>query len=149
MYNNVQILETILLNVAFTIRTVCREYSRLIKERAKSDTMIELNLAICKSLKSYKIKGKLLLKDWNPPSGCVRKGCIYADELNRIIKDTTPDTYFLTAHTALFNSFPIHSTDFLVFCDSLQNNPLIYKEKYFSITIRKKTVLTCNLKKSL
>lgn len=79
--------------MAFTIRTVCREYSRLIKEGAKSDTMIELNLAICKEgktvFKSYKIKGKLLLKDWNPASGCVRKGCIYADELNRVIKDAT------------------------------------------------------------
>ena len=91
--NNVQLCRTILLDMAFTIRTVCREYSRLIKEGAKSDTMIELNLAICKDgktvFKSYKIKGKLLLKDWNQTNSSVRKGCIYADELNRIIKDTT------------------------------------------------------------
>ena len=97
--------------MGFTIRTVCREYSSLINKGAKGDTMIELNLAICKDgktvFKSYKIKGKLLLKDWNqtnssvrknkgklelkhwnPDLGQVRKGCMYADELNILIKDT-------------------------------------------------------------
>ena len=78
--------------MGFTIRTVCREYSSLINKGAKGDTMIELNLAICKDgktvFKSYKIKGKLELKHWNPDLGQVRKGCMYADELNILIKDT-------------------------------------------------------------
>ena len=78
--------------MGFTIRTVCREYSSLINKGAKGDTMIELKLAICKDgktvFKSYKIKGKLELKHWNPDLGQVRKGCMYADELNILIKDT-------------------------------------------------------------
>ena len=90
--NFVQLCRTILIDMAFTIRTVCREYSRLKKESALDTTLIELNLAVYKngktSFKSYKIKGKLELQHWDQDRGIVKKGCVHVDELNQLIKST-------------------------------------------------------------
>ena len=66
--------------MGFTIRTVCREYSSLINKGAKGDTMIELNLAICKDgktvFKSYKIKGKLEPRFIGPFCIVARRGTV-------------------------------------------------------------------------